>query len=114
MSSAVIFFNISCSIFRKFSSEIWVLPIGSLGFNGLAIRNLLMVLILFTFAKVFLTLVCGIISSLLLLISGLLKYHEYSLYLFTIIITETVIAAVKLYGMSKFINNSMSKLINKS
>ena len=54
---------------------------------------------------VFLTLSCGIISSLLLLISGLLKYHEYSLYLFIIIITETVIATVKLYGMSKFINN---------
>lgn len=54
---------------------------------------------------VFLTLACGIISSLLLLISGLLKYHEYSLYLFIIIITETVIATVKLYGMSKFINN---------
>ena len=53
---------------------------------------------------VFLTLACGIISSLLLLISGLLKYHEYSLYLFIIIITETVIATVKLYGMSKFIN----------
>lgn len=53
---------------------------------------------------VFLTLSCGIISSLLLLISGLLKYHEYSLYLFIIIITETVIATVKLYGMSKFIN----------
>lgn len=55
---------------------------------------------------VFLTLSCGIISSLLLLISGLLKYHEYSLYLFIIIITETVIATVKLYGMSKFINKS--------
>lgn len=55
---------------------------------------------------VFLTLACGIISSLLLLISGLLKYHEYSLYLFIIIITETVIATVKLYGMSKFINKS--------
>lgn len=55
---------------------------------------------------VFLTLTCGIISSLLLLISGLLKYHEYSLYLFIIIITETVIATVKLYGMSKFINKS--------
>lgn len=53
---------------------------------------------------VFLTLACGIISSLLLLISGLLKYHEYSLYLFIIMITETVIATVKLYGMSKFIN----------
>lgn len=53
---------------------------------------------------VFLTLACGIISSLLLLISGLLKYHEYSLYLFIIIMTETVIATVKLYGMSKFIN----------
>lgn len=63
---------------------------------------------------VFLTLVCGIISSLLLLISGLLKYHEYSLHLFTIMITETVIAAVKLYGMSKFISNSMSKYINKN
>ena len=55
---------------------------------------------------VFLTLSCGIISSLLLLISGLLKYHEYSLYLFIIIITETVIATVNLYGMSKFINKS--------
>lgn len=48
---------------------------------------------------VFFTLAIGNICSLLLL-----KYHEYSFYIFITIITEAVIATIKMYRISKFIN----------
>ena len=53
---------------------------------------------------VFFTLAIGNISSLLLLVVGLLNYNEYSVYLYITVIVETVIATIKLFNISKFIN----------
>ena len=50
---------------------------------------------------IFFTLAIGNICSLLLL-----KYHEYSFYIFITIITEAVIATIKMYRISKFINKT--------
>lgn len=53
---------------------------------------------------VFFTLAIGNISSLLLLVVGFLNYNEYSVYLYITVIVETVIATIKLFNISKFIN----------